>query len=482
MKKIVLVNPPLSMQKRLYPGLEKMKINYPPMGLCYLVAVLREAGFGVRIFDFQIQEIDYQEAADKILNESPTYIGITSTTVAINNAARLAKTLKEKDAQTQIILGGPHITAVSLETMKRFPQFDVGVIGEGEETILELLNAWEERRSLDGIKGLIIRKNGELRITEKRDFIENLDTLPLPAWDLLPDFKNYGGSQFIGFEARLTFRLITSRGCPFHCTFCDRGIFGNRYRMNSVDYILKMIKELYFKYGVRHIYFADDNFTTSRIRTRELCHRLEEEHLDLTWDCNTRVDQVDPQLLKEMKRAGCRHIAYGIESGNQEILGLLNKGITLKQVEKSIQWTKEAGIDARGNFMLGNPGETEGTIEETIKFAKKLPLNTFKMSFFTPFPATEIYKEIERYGRFDEDWEKLSKYSPVFIPEGLTQKNLERYFKMAYRKFYFRPKMVIHYLKKIKNLRALKLALRNFMILLGMLIKPAVEQKKVQRI
>ncbi|MCD6093950.1 MAG: radical SAM protein [Candidatus Omnitrophica bacterium] len=480
MGRVVLVNPPLSMEERLYPGLEKMRINYPPLGLCYLAAVLKEAGFEVRIFDFQIQEIDYQEAANKILNESPTYIGITSTTVAINNAAHLAKTLKEKDTQTQIILGGPHVSALPIETMKRFSQFDVGVIGEGEETVLELLNVLEEKGNLDEVRGLVIRKDGELRLAERRDFIENLDTLPLPAWDLLPDFSNYGGSQFIGFETRLTFRLITSRGCPFHCTFCDRNIFGNRYRMNSVDYILKMIKELYFRYGVRHIYFSDDNFTTSKTRTRELCRRLEEEHLDLTWDCNTRLDQVDLQLLKEMKRAGCQHIAYGIESGNQKILNLLKKGTTLKQIERALQWTKDAGIDARGNFMLGNPGETKETIEETIEFAKRLPLNTFKMSFFTPFPATEIYKEIEKYGRFDEDWEKLSKYSPVFIPHGLTQKDLERYFKMAYRSFYFRPKMVVHYLKRIKNLKALRLALKNFIILLGMLIKP--RKREAQRV
>lgn len=468
--KVVLINPPLASKQRLYRELAAVKINYPPLGLCYLASVLREKGFKVKILDLQIYEEGVEKQARRVLRERPELIGVTAATVAVENAANLAAELK-KEIGVPIVLGGPHITAVPRKTMELFPQFDAGVVGEGEETLLELLSVLKPLRrfvaAAGEIPGLVIRdpKKGKIKMTGFRKPIENLDRLPLPAFDLLPGFSHYGGSQFIEFDARPTFRLVTSRGCPFSCRFCDKSVFGKKFRAHSPEYVLEMVKILYQDYGIRHVYFSDDTFSLDKERIFKLCRLLEEENLDLTWDCNTRVDTVNLALLRAMKKAGCGDIAYGIETGSQEILDNLGKGITLKGIRQACDWTVKAGIKIRGNFIIGNPGETKETIEETIKFAKSLPLYTFKMAFFTPFPNTEIYDEVEKWGTYKEDWSRLSKYSPVFVPRDLTRVELERNYKKAYFSFYFRPKVVFNYLSQFKSLTALKYAWQNFLIL-----------------
>jgi len=503
--KIVLINPPLKSKQRLYKELAEVKVNYPPLGLCYLGAVLREKGYQVKILDLQIEK----EHVKSVLLENPDFIGITATTVAIKNAAQLAKQLKKK-TKALIILGGPHITAVPIKTMKLFPQFDVGIVGEGERTMVELLNCMAKLpntqpfnhrtiESLKNIPGLVFRQPPQPEagpplaetanrqpstanrqpttiLTPPRPPILNLDSLPLPAFDLLPDFSHYGGSQFIEFDERATFRLVTSRGCPFHCRFCDKSIFGKMFRANSPAYVMRMVKTLYHHYNIRHIYFSDDTFTLNKKRVFEICQLLQKEGLDLTWDCNSRVDTVNLSLLKAMKKAGCTYIAYGIESGSQKILKILGKGITLNQIRKTCQDTVKANIKIRGNFIMGNPGETKETIKQTNKFAKSLPLYTFKMSFFTPFPNTELYNEIDKWGKYKEDWSKLSKYSPVFVPRHLTKEELEKYYKSLYFSFYFRPKIVVQYLKGLKNLTALKYASKNFIILSRFLLTKKFKQ------
>lgn len=469
--KIVLINPPLTSKQRLYKELAAVKINYPPLGLCYLASALREKGFEVTILDLPIYKRGIEDQVQRVLREKPDFIGITATSVAIKNAADLATELKKR-TNLPIILGGPHLTAVPQKTMKVFPQFDLGVIGEGEETLPELLSVLKPGSKVDEsevgkIPGLVIRQPEEegIRLTSFRKPIQDLDSLPLPSFDLLPDFANYGGSQFIEFDLRPTFRLVTSRGCPFRCRFCDKSIFGRVFRAHSPGYVLKMIKILYHNYDIRHLYISDDTFTLDKKRVSDICRLLEKEDLDLTWDCNTRVDTVDWPLLKAMKKAGCTYIAYGIETGSQRILNNLGKGTTLEQIKKACEWTVKAGIKIRGNFMMGNPRETKKTIEETIEFAKSLPLHTFKMSFFTPFPNTQIYEEIEKWGEYQEDWSRLSKYSPVFTPKGLTQKELEKYYKKAYFSFYFRPRIVFQFLGQLRSLTAVKHAFKNFLIL-----------------
>lgn len=465
MSKVVLVNPPLENKARLYKELAEVRIIYPPLGLLYLAGALAAAGHEVKIIDLEILDENPRRSARKILSLKPDYVGVTATTIAIGNAAELAGEMRKLNVKLPIILGGVHVTAVPERTLEKFPQFSLGVVGEGEETLIELIGAMEGGKNLEKVPGLALRAGRKIKLTTFRELNHDLDSLTFPAFDLLPNIKAYGGSQFIDFDTRPTFRLVTSRGCPFNCRFCARTVFGNRWRSHSPEYVLEMVKRLYNDFNIRHIYFSDDTFTVDKARVRRICKLLISENLDLTWDCNSRVDTVDLPLLETMKRAGCTYIAYGIESGNEEILRILNKGITLAQVRQTLEWTKKTGIKVRGNFMIANPGETIATMQETINVAKSLPIDTFKMSFFTPFPGTEFYNQIQKYGDYKEDWDKLSKYSPVFIPKGLNLPIIERYYKRAYMNFYFRPGIVWSYLVNIRSLKQLETALRNFITL-----------------
>lgn len=237
--------------------------------------------------------------------------------------------------------------------------------------------------------------------------------------------------------------MVTSRGCPFQCIFCDRSVFGNRYRCYSADYVIKMIEHLVERYGIRHIIFYDDLFAASGSRIKTICEEIMSKKLNISWTCDARVNTVTPETLALMKKAGCWEIAYGIESGSQKILDLLAKVITLEEIEKAVRWTHEAGIKVKGLFMMGNPLETRGTIKETLDLAKRLPFDIINISKFTPFPGTEIYKDTYKYGQFSPDWEKMNAMNFVFIPHGFTEKELDWEYKKVIAKYYWRPQKTI---------------------------------------
>lgn len=449
-KGIVFVNPPISLKER-HGKLSAAGSCLPPSGLCYLAAVTRDNGFDTRIVDCMALGLDYENALLEILRDTPKYVGITASTISIFSAAHLAEMIKSQDNTITIIIGGPHITAVPQETMIKFPQFDIGVIGEGELTIIDLLKTYDEGGNLEKINGIIFRENNQLKITNPRAFIKNLDSLPMPAWDLLPYLPKYYYPSAQSVKRLPSISLVTARGCPGKCIFCDRKVFGNYSRAHSANYVIKMIKHLYFNYGIKDILIADDTFVTFKDRLVEVCQTLIQENLDLSWSCLARVDYVNPKMLKLMKKAGCWQIDYGIESASQEILDFLKKGTNLPQIEQAVRWTKESRITSKGFFMIGCPLETEKTIVETIAFAKKLGLDDFQITFFTPFPGSEIYEIATQYGTFDNDWKKMNEYNIIFVPNCLTRKMIEKYHREAFKQFYLRPKIVLSYLKKMRR-------------------------------
>lgn len=466
MTDIVFVNPPLTLEER-YGKLASGGSLLAPLGLATLAAITRNKGFKTEIIDSAALSLSYEKTADEILRRLPRYVGITATTIAIHNAAKLAQELKKRHRDTFIIIGGPHISSIPEDTLERFPQFDAGVIGEGDITIIEMLNALKENSDLKKVKGIIIRTNGSIERTPPRELLSDLDSLPLPAWDLLPDLTQYYRPAANSFYQLPSSGLVTSRGCPGKCTFCDRTVSGHKLRMHSAEYLIKMVKHLYFHYGVRDIIFHDDNFIAFRKRLYEFCEMLKEGHLKLSWSCTARVDMVTPELLKMMKQAGCWQIAYGIESGSQEILDFLKKGITLNQIRDALKFTRHAGIMNRGYFMIGVPTETIQTIRKTIDFLLELKLDDFHMSMYTPHPGTEISKSIDKYGTLDNDWKRFGGWHPVFIPHGLSREQLLYYHKLAFRKFYFRPRIICQYLfsilKDYKNILKLLLGVKGLL-------------------
>jgi radical SAM superfamily enzyme YgiQ (UPF0313 family) len=295
----------------------------------------------------------------------------------------------------------------------------------------------------------------------------------MPAWDLLPELSKYYKPPLFSFQNTPSTSIVTTRGCHGVCIFCDRAVFGNRIRGYSADYILRMVKELYYNYGIRDILIDDDSFIVLRERLIRICKMLIDEGLDISWSCNARVDHVNLEILDLMRDAGCWQIAYGIESGSQKILNALSKNIELNQVRRALKWTNEAGIRTKGFFMIGNIGESKDTIKETINFARDTDLDDFQISIFTPFPGSEVYKNIKSYGDFEDDWKKMTGWYPVFVPKGLTSDELLKCQKKAFIAFYLRPKIIFSYLslcaKKPGNIP--KMLLGGLTLLKGLIRK-----------
>ncbi len=448
MSKIVFVNPPISLKER-YGGYSPLGSTFPSYGLLLLAAVAREKGFKTAIIEAASLGLTFGQAIKEIIKEKPDYLGITATTVSIFQAAALAGKIKKKNPQIKTIIGGPHVTATPEKTMRRFSAFDIAVLGEGEETIVELISALDSGANLNKIAGLVVRRGKKLINTGRRAPIKDLDKLPVPAWDLLPGFPQRYRPTPMRIKKFPAAMLLASRGCPNLCVFCDRSVFGQFCRSHSPEYVFKLIKTLYHQYGVREILFEDDMFFIFKDKVKELCRFLIKERLNLSWSCAGRVNAVDKDLLMLLKQAGCWHISYGIETGDENILKLIKKNITLEQVKKAVKMTNEAGILAKGFFILGHPTETPETIEKTINFAKSLPLADASFFKMTPLPGSELYKVAKKYGKFYDDWQKMNLLETVFIPFGLTKKQLEDYEKRAFKVFYWRPKIFLSYFGRL---------------------------------
>lgn len=461
---IALVYPPVSISGRY----KKVATGHevPPQPLIYLGAFLRENNFECRLIDANALGLSLDETVNEILASSPRFVGITSPTMLISTAGKIVKKVKENNPKIVTIVGGPHITAVPNETMMLYPGIDIGVIGEGEITIIELLSSLEDRINPDSVKGVIFRENGNLKTTPARPFIKDIDILPFPAWDMLPDILKYYQQSAARIDRLPNVSLVSSRGCPFQCIFCARNVFGNVTRTHSADYIIKMVKYLKEKYKVRSISFEDENFVVYKKRLIEFCKRIIEEKIDITWDCASNVNAVDPQTLTLMKKAGCWQINYGVESGSQRILDFIKKGTKLEKIEQALNMTKNAGIITKAYFIIGHPTETCESIQETIDFIKKIPLDVFQMSFMIPLPGTEMYTIANKYGEFKNDWDNMNIWTPLFIPHGFTKVELEKQYKRAYREFYFRWRPILTYLKRtLRTSNFLKFIKDGFKIL-----------------
>ncbi|MFH1445136.1 MAG: radical SAM protein [Nanoarchaeota archaeon] len=449
--KIVLVNPPITDAERFskdFEALKEVKTITPPLGLCYLAGMLEKNGFNVEIIDAMlhcgIHNWSFERLINEIAKRKPDIVCITATTVTIQTAAKIAKNLKGFENGVKIIVGGPHVSVIPEMTMKEFPEFDIGVIGEGEFTLLELVRQMEREKPLDDVSGIIFRKCNKLVKTNARPLTNDIDNIPFPARHLLYDISLYKHTP--GLYKRVPhIHMITSRGCPFRCVFCaSNAIFGKTSRFHSTDYVMSEIKHVIEKHRAKELVLYDDMFTVNHKRVEEICNAIIKEKLDIVWSSQGRVNSVNKELLALMKKAGCWSISYGIESGDQEILNLMKKGITLDQVKKAVKWSKELDMYVRGFFMLGNAGETKETIEKTINFASSLNLDLSQFSITTPFPGTELWETAKQYGEFKyKDWSDFNTMAPLFVPNGLTADYLVSKTSEAFRRCHLKPKYIL---------------------------------------
>ncbi len=407
--KILLVAP---------PGGYKITIPKPPLGLAYIAAHLeKNSSHEVKIIDMYSSGMSPDSLLSEIQAFSPEIVGFSAVTPQINIVGSLGKMINEKcDKEICLIAGGPHPSTVPERTLAENPSLDVAVFGEGEDTMLELCNSLDTTKNLSTVAGIAYRENGSIKINQKRPLIGNIDEIPFPAWHKL-NMKQYLDFDYL-FNKK-AFPIITSRGCTGRCTFCDaQGVWSGRLRMRSAGNIADEISAIRSTYGVNHIVILDDNFTINSKRAELICSEIEKRDLKISWECNGRVDRVNREMLDMMRKAGCTYIAYGIESGSQEILDYTKKNITLEQIRTAVKATKESGMRVGGFIMMGFPPETEEHIKSTVDFIKELNLDwVSELSILVPYPGTEIYKEMKSEGLLiREDWNKYYKAFSNEVP------------------------------------------------------------------
>ncbi len=435
---IVFCEPPYVFWDRARDRLRQGEETIPGMGMLMLAAVARQQGHRVHLVDAKGQGTDLDDVCARISACAPDVLALSATTVSVTNAGRIAARLKQAFPQLVTVLGGSHVSAIPERTLAALPAIDYAIVGEGELSLFALLDRLADGAPLDTVPGLV-RRCGELIVANPRaPYIDDLDALPAPAWDLLPDFPHRCQPSLFSYPQTPVATLITSRGCPFTCVFCDRSTSGRKGRLHSVETVLALCRELVER-GARHVIFLDDLFTVRRQRVVELCEAILSHGLRFTWNCNSHPNLLDAPTLALMQRAGCWQIAYGIESGSQRVLDTVKREVRIPRMRETLRQTRAAGIRTKGYLMLGHPTETLESLAETEAFLRVVELDIAQITKFTPYPGTPAYPTIAQHGSFVEDWEQMNAMNFVFVPNGLNVAELEAAFERCYRAFYTRP-------------------------------------------
>jgi len=428
-------------------------IDQPPMSLAMLAAVLLEAGFEVDILDMDAEGASAQDVCRLIKSRDTGLVGLSVTTPIYKNALELCQEIKRSDPAIPICMGGYHPTATPDACLKS-GVVDYVVRGEGELTLLELANAIKQGSAgmVETVAGLSFKKGGRIFSNPDRELVADLDSLPFPARHLFTcSAYSYPDTRYSP-----AFPLYTSRGCPGRCTFCQqRQITGGKLRSRSAGRVADEVEHLVSRYGAREIQFFDDMFTLNRKRVFEIRDEFLARNIKVAvaFTGGIRVDTATREVLKAMREMGGYSIAFGIESGDQEILDRSRKGITLEQARKAVAMAKEAGLETTCFFMVGLLGESHSSIKKTIDFALELDPDIAKFHVLKPFPGTQVHRQMKEHGLItDYNFENYGIHTyPVHRTEELSQEDIHRYQKIAYRRFYFRPRIILKHISRINS-------------------------------
>ncbi|MAG08656.1 B12-binding domain-containing radical SAM protein [Candidatus Woesearchaeota archaeon] len=460
--KVLLINPPMEdmIMSDSPMFLDEERGYNPPLGLLYLSSyAIEHSKHHIEILDSQVEEMDYKDIGNKIEDFMPDIVGIQAMTFTLMDVIKTAEIVKKINPGIKVILGGPHANIFPYETIN-LSCVDYVILGEGEHAFTDLLNNigsldnTSSQDKLREIKGIVFKdSNGNAVNTGARDFIENLDMLPFPARKLTPHQKY---TSLLAKRSPVT-TMITSRGCPYKCTYCDRPHLGKMFRARSAKNVVDEMEEC-VGMGIKEFLIYDDTFTIDRQRVIDICDEICRRKLDIGWDIRARVNTVDKEMLLKLRKAGCERIHYGVEASDQKVLDNLGKGITLKQVKDAFRWTKQAKIETLAYFMIGSPGEGREEILKTIDFAKQLKPDFVSFSVTTPFPETELYKMALEKGIIKTDvWKEFAEnpskdFRAPLWTENLTRDELMELLMYAYKNFYTRPGYII---KKLMNVRSI---------------------------
>lgn len=468
-----------------YGPLKAASGRYFPLGLGYLGAVLKREGHAVLFLDPEAQGLDGNAVAAGLKRFNPSLAGISCATPSYPGARRLAQLVRQAVPRCATVVGGIHVSAMPGRVLEEEPAFDYAVAGEGEETIKELARAVDEGspdgRTLSLILGLAYRDGGVVRVNQPRPWITDLDSLPFPAREIA-DFSLYRPHSHNRRGRRAT-TIITSRGCPYGCSFCASHVaLGRKFRAHSPRYVADEIGHLVNNYGVDQLIINDDTFTLDPSRTRGICEEILRRNLRVSWFCFARANTVTPDILRLMKRAGCFSVGFGIETGDEEILERINKKVTLDEMRHGVAWANSAGLKTQCFFVFGNPGETAETVEKTVRFSLELKPALAFFNMMVPYPGTEEFarhfaSEESRKGIRWEDWVAVGPRSAVQVP-GIP--SLERAVAEANRRFYFRPSAVWRYLANAGSVREVLEAFRGALALARQVVMWKVRNRKVK--
>ncbi len=413
----------------LSPPVLRQKTFSPPLGLAYLTSFLRKRGHEVSVLDGF--DLSPEEIASKAKASSPEIIGITCNTQTRHEAFRLAKLLKIEMPHVPTVAGGPHVSALPEQVLKNYPQIDFVVREEGELTFDDLLHAMKKREGYDQVRGISFREAGEIVHNPDRDLIADLDTIPFPAIEDF-DLDTYPQWEDMNCELKKLRKapMITSRGCPYNCIFCYGSFWRRRYRWRSPANVVDEIERLH-NHRVRYIRFHDDCFTLIKKRVMRICDELSKRKLDLVWACTVRADSLDAEMLSRMRTAGCHLINIGVESGSPKILQNIKKGTTVEEIRLAFKIAREVGLQTRAHIMVGNPGESRATLNDTVKLLLDIRPDHVVVGRTVVMPATELWDEYRRSVQSDSIWLDESVIYPLYESRNTAEK-MHAYARYAY--------------------------------------------------
>ena len=454
--KVLLINPPAEnlIRESLPTVVEDCTGIYPPLGLLYIAAYAETLpGCSLKLIDCQAEHYSHQDLPAIIQAFAPDVVGIQAMTFTMIDVLKVAETVKAVVPNALVVAGGPHPTIYPRETVS-LASIDVVVYGEGEQAFLAILEKKARGESLDNIPAVMTKvsvKRNNLDISLQ--YIPDLDTLKTPSRHLLNLSRYY--SPMV--RSRRVTTMMSSRGCPCRCTFCDRPQMGKVFRKRSARNVFEEMSYCVKELGIGEIIFYDDTFTIDQKRVLELCDILEREKLSVQWDIRARIDTMTPEMLHRLKKAGCVRIHYGVESGSPRIQKAIKKNLNLDQVKEVFSATKKLGIETLGYFMIGLPSETLTDIEMSLDLLVKLEMDFASITVFTPYPGTEIYKQAVADGIYKKDYWREFACNPMpgFVPkfwnEHFSDAQLWDLLKLGYKRFYSRPKYIINRMLKIKS-------------------------------
>lgn len=409
-----------------------------PLGLLSMAAYLERAGHTVFVQDCLGPEAPVGRAANvrRILEHDPDLVGFSATTSGFPDGYDIAAALKKIRPALRTVFGGVHVSALGGRLLEDYEHIDHLCLGEGEATLCELADG----RAPRDIHGLAFRDADTVVVNPKRAHLPDLDALPFPAYEKLQGFPRGYNLPLFSYIQSPGATMVTSRGCPYRCSYCDRSVFLQGFRYNSAEYIYAHMRYVRERFGVRHLNIYDDLFTLNRKRIAALCDMLVDRPLGLQFNCAVRVGHADDDLLRMLKAAGCLMVSLGIETGDPDLMEIHKPGVFLDGVKDMVRRIQAAGLRAKGLFMMGLPGETAASIQKTSDFAMSLGLDDMNMTKFTPFHGAPIWKSVFEEGTLEEDWRQMNCLNFVFVPKTIDSKaSLDRLYNMHVKRFYSDP-------------------------------------------